>query len=210
MCAVAAAAKFHSSLFPAAEDRGELTSSSILEINLSLKCQLSFFKAHSCTWKHSGRGFTQGRTLKGVWGGEAVAAPVQHPLFHHLWNQDGLGWAQEIAPECLVCLIRVISPAVSLKSALVLLAGKYLWEFHFLCVSVAASPTVEPRERICGCWEPRPWLRRSRTGFHFLKYIRSVLLYLTQFQSFIEFFVQFEKYFGIPFPFTSKMGKEVM
>lgn len=46
MCAVAAAAKFHSSLFPTAEDRGELTSSSILEINLSLKCQLSSSSKH--------------------------------------------------------------------------------------------------------------------------------------------------------------------
>lgn len=53
-------------------------------------------------------------------------------------------------------------------------------------------------------------MRRSRTGFHFLKYIRSVLLYLTQFQSFIEFFLEFEQYFGMTFPFTFKMGKEVM
>lgn len=51
-------------------------------------------------------------------------------------------------------------------------------------------------------------MRRSRTGFHFLKYIRSAFLYLTQFRSFIEFFLEFEQYFGITFPFTSKMGKE--
>lgn len=67
-------------------------------------------------------------------GGEAVVPPVQHPLFHHLWNQDGLGWAQEIVPECLVCLIRVISPAVSLKSALVLLAGANICRSSISCV----------------------------------------------------------------------------
>lgn len=77
-------------------------------------------------------------------------------------------------------------------------------------MSVATSPSMEPGEQIFDWWEPRPWMRRSRTGFHFLKYIRSVLLYLTQFQSFIEFFLEFEQYFGITFPFTSKMGKEVM
>lgn len=61
--------------------------------------------------------------LEGVLGGEAVVAPVQHFLFHHLWNGNGLRWAQEIVLECL---IHVISPVVPLKSALMLLAGKYL------------------------------------------------------------------------------------
>lgn len=100
-----------------------VVSSSILEINLSHQVPtVLLFKAHSCTWK----GFHTGRTLKGALGGEAVVALVQHPLFRHLWNWDGLGSAQEIVPERLVCLTHVISPAVSMKSALVLVAGKYL------------------------------------------------------------------------------------
>lgn len=122
MCTVVGAAKFHSSLFPTAEDRGELTSSSILEINLSLKCQLSSSSKHTAApgkiqegASHRG-GLSKIRWVQMLW----LQCNTHSPSLLEA------GWAQKIVQECLVCLIRVISPAVSLKSALMLLAGKYL------------------------------------------------------------------------------------
>lgn len=96
MLAVAAAAKFHSSLFPTAEDRGELTSSSILEINLSLSSAncppLQSTRLHL---EAVGKGFHTGEDSERCvgWGGRGAssATPAVPSPLEAGWARVGSG-----------------------------------------------------------------------------------------------------------------------
>lgn len=50
-------------------------------------------------------------------------------------------------------------------------------------------------------------MRRAKKGFHLLKYLHCLFLFLTRFQSFVEFFTEFKKHFGITFPIHLQDGK---